>query len=51
MGSVHPLAWCRDYGGGRSFYTALGHTDQAYADPAFRRHLLGGLRYAARVQS
>ncbi len=51
MGAVHPLAWCRDYGGGRSFYTALGHTDEAYADPAFRRHLLGGLRYAAGIGS
>lgn len=47
MGAVHPLAWCRDFGGGRSFYTALGHTDDAYTDPAFRRHLLGGLRYVA----
>lgn len=46
MGAHHPLAWCREYGGGRSFYTSLGHTDAFYRDPDCRRHLLGGLRYA-----
>ncbi|MCX4483011.1 ThuA domain-containing protein [Streptomyces anulatus] len=49
MGADHPLVWCRDSGAGRSFYTALGHADEAYSDPAFRRHLLGGLRWAAGV--
>ncbi|MFE2430288.1 ThuA domain-containing protein [Streptomyces sp. NPDC059373] len=48
MGVDHPLVWCRDSGGtggGRTFYTALGHSPEAYADPVFRHHLLGGLRY------
>lgn len=48
MGADHPLVWCRESdtpGGGRVFYTALGHSRQSYADPDFRRHLLGGLRY------
>ncbi|MFI2315305.1 Crp/Fnr family transcriptional regulator [Streptomyces sp. CB00072] len=49
MGTDHPLVWCGDSGAGRSFYTALGHADEAYSDPAFRRHLLGGLRWAAGV--
>jgi uncharacterized protein len=43
MGADHPIAWCHEYGGGRSFYTALGHRDEAYADPAFLRHLRGAL--------
>ncbi len=47
MGADHPLVWCHENAGGRSFYTALGHTDESYADPAFRAHLLGGLRWAA----
>ena len=42
----HPLAWQHTYDGGRSFYTSLGHTPEAYSDPAFRQHLLGGIRYA-----
>ncbi|MUL40534.1 ThuA domain-containing protein [Streptomonospora sp. PA3] len=47
MGPGHPVAWCRDVGAGRAFYTALGHPASAYADPEFRAHLLGGIRYAA----
>ncbi|WP_084959382.1 ThuA domain-containing protein [Thermoactinospora rubra] len=43
----HPIAWCRPYQGGRAFYTGGGHTAASYADPAFRAHLLGGIRYAA----
>lgn len=43
----HPIAWCKDYEGGRAFYTGGGHTDESYTDPAFRRHLLGGIRWAA----
>ncbi|MGI5347995.1 ThuA domain-containing protein [Streptomyces sp. CA-250714] len=46
MGGDHPLAWCQKYAGGRSFYTGAGHTKESYADPAFRQHLLGGIRYA-----
>ncbi|MFM9371360.1 ThuA domain-containing protein [Streptomyces sp. Da 82-17] len=47
MGADHPLVWCREQGAGRVFYTALGHTPEAYADPEFRAHLLGGVRWAA----
>lgn len=42
----HPLAWQHEYDGGRAFYTSLGHAPEAYDDPAFRQHLLGGIRYA-----
>ncbi|TDC20140.1 ThuA domain-containing protein [Streptomyces sp. 8K308] len=49
MGADHPLVWCHERAGGRSFYTALGHTSESFADPAFRRHLLGGLTWAARL--
>ncbi|MDF4252623.1 ThuA domain-containing protein [Streptomyces sp. WMMB303] len=46
MGEDHPLAWCQEYTGGRAFYTGAGHTRESWADPAFRAHLLGGIRYA-----
>ncbi|MFE0763122.1 ThuA domain-containing protein [Streptomyces smyrnaeus] len=46
MGGDHPLAWCQEYAGGRAFYTGAGHTKESYTDPAFRKHLLGGIRYA-----
>ncbi|MFG1870423.1 ThuA domain-containing protein [Micromonospora arborensis] len=47
MGADHPLSWCKSYSGGRSFYTGAGHTQASYAEPAFRAHLLGGIRYAS----
>lgn len=42
-GNRFPLAWCHQPGKGRCFYTALGHDIAAYADPAFRKHLQGGI--------
>jgi type 1 glutamine amidotransferase len=43
MGAEHPIAWCRDLGRGRAWYTGLGHTRESYAERDFRRHLLGGI--------
>jgi type 1 glutamine amidotransferase len=45
MGGAHPLAWCQDYDGGRSFYTALGHTNESYEDPLFIEHLAGAVTW------
>ncbi|MFB9465436.1 lectin [Streptomyces cinereospinus] len=47
MAGDHPISWCKDYQGGRAFYTGGGHTDESFGEPAFRRHLLGGIRWAA----
>jgi len=48
MGPDHPIAWSHDTGGGgRAFYTAMGHTSESYADPTFLGHLRGGLRWVA----
>ena len=47
MGADHPIAWAHAFDGGRAWYTAGGHTEESYADPVFRRHLIGGIRYAA----
>jgi type 1 glutamine amidotransferase len=47
MGASHPIAWCHTVGGGRAFYTALGHTTESYSEPLFLDHLLGGIRWAA----
>ncbi len=46
MGSLHPIAWYHDFDGGRSFFTAMGHTTASYSEPAFLQHLRGGLQYA-----
>jgi len=55
-----PLAWCRSYGKGRVFYTALGHREDVWDGEglqkdrkntpdvarAFQAHLLGGILWA-----
>jgi glucose/arabinose dehydrogenase len=45
-GNPHPMSWYHEYDGGRAFYTAMGHTEETYADETFRKHLLGGIQYA-----
>jgi uncharacterized protein len=48
MGADHPIMWEHPAGGGgRAFYTAMGHTDDSYRDPLFQRMLVSGLRWAA----
>ena len=44
-GDNHPMSWYHEYDGGRSFYTALGHTDECYSNTNFLQHLLGGIQY------
>jgi len=47
MGADHPIAWCHRYAGGRSVYTAMGHTSASYREPLFVAHLLGAIEMAA----
>ncbi|MCI0491055.1 MAG: ThuA domain-containing protein [Blastocatellia bacterium] len=42
------LAWWRDYGRGRVFYTALGHRPDVWQDARFQKLLLGALRWATK---
>ncbi len=49
-GDNHAVAWYHDYDGGRSFYTALGHTDASFTEPLFLEHCLGGIKYAAGIK-
>lgn len=50
MGAFHPVAWYHEYDGGRSWYTALGHSNDPqglYTEPWFQKHVWGGLQWAA----
>jgi cytochrome c len=49
MGADHAIAWCQEIDGGRSWYTAMGHTKESYAEPLYRQHLLGGIESAAGI--
>ena len=35
LDETRPLAWCHRYDGGRSVYTAMGHTEASFAEPRF----------------
>ncbi|MEU9740645.1 ThuA domain-containing protein [Micromonospora chersina] len=49
MGFDHPVTWCKDYQGGRSFYTGLGATPESYDSADLRAHLGGAIQWAAGV--
>ena len=55
---VYPVAWCKEYGKGRVFYTSLGHREDVW-DPswpdrknpkevaeAYQKHILVGIKWA-----
>jgi len=43
----NPLVWCHAFGGGRVFYSALGHTAESYSEPYMINLIAGALAYAA----
>ena len=42
----NPLVWCHDFGGGRVFYSALGHTNESWSEPYMISLMTGALAYA-----
>ena len=46
MGADHPLSWCKDYKGGRSFYTGLGNTAASF-NTGLTTHLKGAINWSA----
>jgi type 1 glutamine amidotransferase len=47
MGEMHPISWAHETLGGRSFYTAMGHTEESFDDPLVLIHLANGILWAA----
>jgi len=41
-----PLAWTRSYGGGRVFYSALGHEEAVWRDARYQKVLRGAVLWA-----
>jgi uncharacterized protein len=41
-----PLAWCKDYGKGRVFYSALGHRQDVVQREDIKKHYLGGVLWS-----
>jgi type 1 glutamine amidotransferase len=48
MGADHPIIWCREFEGGRSWYTGMGHTEGSYQDELFLRTIAEAIKWAAR---
>jgi uncharacterized protein len=57
----YPIAWCKEYGKGRVFYTSLGHREDVWTPDTpenfkrenpkevselYQKHILGGIRWA-----
>jgi type 1 glutamine amidotransferase len=47
MSPDHPIVWSHTYEGGRSFYTAGGHTHESFSETAFMDHLGRAILWAA----
>ncbi|HEX5620697.1 MAG TPA: PKD domain-containing protein [Solirubrobacteraceae bacterium] len=45
-GTDWPISWCRDFQGGRSFYTGMGRTAASFDEANFRTHLLGAIEWS-----
>jgi type 1 glutamine amidotransferase len=48
-GIHHPVVWCQEYEGVRSFYTALGHPETSFREERYLRHIANGIKYAMGV--
>jgi putative membrane-bound dehydrogenase-like protein len=40
-----PIAWCKNYGKGKVFYTSLGHRPDMWSHAAYRGHVTGALKW------
>lgn len=60
---IYPIAWCKEYGKGRVFYTSLGHREDVW-DPnwpdrknskevaeAYQQHILNGIKWAVGLEN
>jgi uncharacterized protein len=41
-----PIAWCKEYGQGKLFYTSLGHREDVWENPEYQKHIMGGIKWA-----
>ena len=42
----YPVAWCKEFGQGRVFYTSLGHREDVWENPIYQVHVLNGIKWA-----
>lgn len=47
MGEDHPIAWCQNFEGGRSWHQGAGHVDEAWTDDTFLTMVLRGIEWTS----
>ena len=47
----YPETWARHHGRGRVFYTSMGHREDVWTNPVFKKLLLGGVQWATGNES
>ncbi len=45
MGKDHPVAWCKQIGKGKTFYTSMGHDESVWKDPNFVKLIENGINW------
>ena len=48
-GTDHPISWCRDIRGGRSFFTGMGRTAESWSEAPVRTHVTGAIQWASGI--
>lgn len=46
-----PVAWAKEYGQGKVFYTSLGHNDSVWENANYQKHILGGIKWALGLET
>ncbi len=44
-----PVAWVRNVGAGRLFYTSLGHNAESWHNDTYQQHIMAGIRWALKL--
>jgi type 1 glutamine amidotransferase len=44
-----PVAWVRNVGAGRLFYTSLGHNAASWENETYQKHIVAGIRWALKL--
>ena len=44
----YPITWCKNHGKGRVFYTGLGHREDVWRNPLYRKMVSSAVRWALR---
>lgn len=50
-GENHPIAWYREFEGGKSFYTGGGHTIESFSEEGFVQHIKGAIEFLLSTKS